>query len=84
MKKTLAVLTLIASLVPAAALAQDDRRSTVDPVTEYTFTDGDRVPGTRQSPWDEIWSSRLRGRRDTLVRPRPHYIPEMLKSVENL
>ena len=36
------------------------------------------------SPDDALIRIRDRRRRDTLVRPRPHYINEMLKSVENI
>lgn len=85
MKKLLVVLTLMAAFVPAAALAQDTpRRDPVDNVTSYEFTDGSDVRGGRYSPDDALIRIRDRRRRDTLVRPRPHYINEMLKSVENI
>lgn len=80
MTRTLLALTLaLASLTPTLAFAQGD-----DTVTEYTFTDADHVEGTLQSPLVDVISSRGRHARHTLIRPRAHYTPEMLRSVENL
>ena len=85
MKKTLTLLVLVASLFPVTALAQDrGRPAEVDPVTSYTFTDGSAVEGGRYNPSEDLVRGQTRRRRDTLVRPRTHYVNEMLKSVENL
>ncbi len=79
MTRTLLALALVLTTVtPALASAQDDSR-----VTEYTFDD-DLVGGSIQSPDMERFVSRIRGRRSTLIQPRTHYIPEMLRSVETL
>ena len=80
MTRTLLALTLaLGTLCPALASAQgDDRR------TDYTFTDADLVTGSIQSPDGADIHVRLRGARHTLITPRPHYIPEMLRSVETL
>lgn len=79
--RTLLVLSLaLSSLSPALASAQGgDPRTTV-----YEFTDGDRVEGTFQRPeGDGVWVQRARAHRSLIV-PRPHYVPEMLRSVETL
>jgi hypothetical protein len=53
------------------------------PSTEYTFTD-DLVEGDLMRPDGDM--ALVRGRRETisLIRIRESFIPEMLKSVENL
>lgn len=64
------------ALVPLAS-AQD-----VEP-TSYDFED-DLVQGDLLRPDGELLNVRRRGRRASLIRVREHFIPEMLKSVENL
>ena len=66
-------LTLV-SVAPAQA--QDE-------TTTYDFED-DLVSGDLVRPDGELLSVRRRGRRASLIRVREHFIPEMLKSVENL
>ena len=51
--------------------------------TTYDFED-DLVSGDLVRPDGEMLSVRRRGRRSSLIRIREHFIPEMLKSVENL
>lgn len=79
--RTLLALSLALSAVsPALASAQDgDSRTTI-----YEFTDGDLVEGTFQRPeGDILWTRTGRAHR-TLIVPRPHYVPELMRSVENL
>lgn len=63
--------------VPAAASAQDDDATT------YDFDD-DLVSGDLVRPDGELLNVRRRGRRASLIRIREHFVPEMLKSVEDL
>ena len=51
--------------------------------TPYDFED-DLVTGALVRPDGEMLQVRRRGRRASLIRVREHFIPEMLKSVENL
>ncbi len=62
--------------MPAAASAQDD-------ATTYDFDD-DLVSGDLVRPDGELLNVRRRGRRASLIRIREHFVPEMLKSVEDL
>lgn len=64
------------AIVPAGASAQDGG-------TTYNFED-DLVQGDLVRPDGELLNVRRRGRRASLIRVREHFIPEMLKSVENL
>jgi hypothetical protein len=50
---------------------------------EYKFTDDDVLAGDRQPLGERIHVLPL-GRRDHLLRPRIHFVPEMLKSVESM
>ncbi|MCS6858183.1 MAG: hypothetical protein N2515_10395 [Deltaproteobacteria bacterium] len=52
-------------------------------ITTYNFED-DLVTGDLVRPDGELLHVRRRGRRNSLIRIREHFIPEMLKSVENL
>jgi hypothetical protein len=51
--------------------------------TEYSFDD-DVVTGDLVRPDGELTVVRKKGRERSLIRVRQHFIPEMLKSVENL
>ncbi len=51
--------------------------------TEYSFDD-DVVTGDLVRPDGEITTVRKRGKERSLIRVRQHFIPEMLKSVEDL
>jgi hypothetical protein len=65
-----------ASIAPVA-MAQEGETTT------YDFED-DLVQGDLVRPDGELLNVRRRGRRASLIRVREHFIPEMLKSVENL
>lgn len=79
MRKVLVTLVVLGGVMGAAgtAVAQDL------PSTEYTFTD-DLVEGDLMRPDGDM--SMVRGQRETisLIRIRDTFVPEMLKSVENL
>jgi hypothetical protein len=51
--------------------------------TEYTFDD-DVVTGDLVRPDGELIVKRKTGKERSLIRVRKHFIPEMLKSVEDL
>ena len=79
MRKVLVTLVVLGGVMGAAgtAAAQDL------PSTEYTFTD-DLVEGDLMRPDGDM--AMVRGHRETisLIRIRDTFVPEMLKSVENL
>ena len=66
-------------LLSAPAVAQDAPPSE----TTYDFED-DLVTGDLVRPDGEQLIVRRRGRRASLIQIREHFIPEMLKSVEDL
>lgn len=80
MKKLMIVVGMASSvfLLGASASAQEAGAETT-----YDFED-DLVTGDLVRPDGEMLSVRRRGRRASLIRVREHFIPEMLKSVENL
>ena len=65
--------------LPSSVEAQDAGGD----ATTYDFED-DLVSGDLVRPDGEMLSVRRRGRRQSLIRIREHFIPEMLKSVEDL
>lgn len=71
--------------VPALASAQDGGGAAGggSNTTTYDFDD-DLVTGDLVRPDGEMLSVRGRGQRTSLIRIREHFVPEMLKSVENL
>lgn len=95
MTKVVAVLGILgAMLVAAPALAQDSGGAAgggggeggqrqYAQTTTYSFED-DLVSGDLVRPDGDLMRVRRRGVRPSLIRIREHFIPEMLKSVENL
>lgn len=100
MKKVVMVLGILGGLfVAAPALAQDEGGGGGAPAaggggegggqrqyaqtTTYSFED-DLVSGDLVRPDGDLMRVRRRGQRSSLIRIREHFIPEMLKSVENL
>jgi hypothetical protein len=78
---TLPALALALALA-APASAQDHARPAA---AETTFTfDDDRVDGEYRRALGEVLHVRTRHGRESLVRPRPHFIPELLVSVERI
>jgi hypothetical protein len=76
------LLALALSSLSVPALAQEPP-SGEPPPTEYNFDD-DLVQGDLVRPDGEMLNVRRRGRRGSLIRIREHFIPEMLKSIEDL
>lgn len=74
-----AALLVGASMMAPYASAQDGP----PPETTYDFED-DLVSGDLVRPDGEQLIVRRRGRRASLIQIREHFIPEMLKSVEDL
>jgi len=80
MRKWIAVGAVLGSmLMGGAAFAQDQQEG----ATTYDFDD-DLVTGDLVRPDGEMLQVRRRGQRTSLIRIREHFVPEMLKSVENL
>ncbi|GAB4208398.1 MAG: hypothetical protein OHK0013_26840 [Sandaracinaceae bacterium] len=76
------ILSSVALLAaPSAAQERDVRTGEVEVMD---FLDGDRVQGDLVGPLGELIGARGRRTRQTLIRPRAHFQPEMLKSVEHL
>ncbi len=82
MRKTLSCLAALTfTLALAGPAAAQDRD--LAPDTEYNFEDHD-VEGGYRSPLGESIIVREGMGRVTLVRPRLHFVPELLKSVETI
>ena len=77
-----AALSLFLSAFALSASAQDNDRTVPD--EQYDFVDGSDVGGSYRSPLGERIASQLRSHNNSLVRPRLHFVPELLKSVERL
>ena len=71
----------LVALFATPVFAQDADNSGAE--TTYDFED-DLVTGDLVRPDGEMLNVRRRGRRSSLIRIREHFVPEMLKSVENL
>ena len=93
MRKWMAFALCVAAIVTAgaassSALAQDEGAAPAAGgkeagATSYDFED-DLVTGDLVRPDGELLSVRRRGNRASLIQVREHFIPEMLKSVEDL
>ena len=81
--RKLMMTVVMGSLLGLAATLGADRRAFAQDATTYDFED-DLVQGDLVRPDGELLNVRRRGRRASLIRVREHFIPEMLKSVENL
>ena len=68
---------------PEGTQTAQDAAAEDDGATTYDFED-DLVTGDLVRPDGELLSVRRRGRRSSLIQIREHFIPEMLKSVEDL
>lgn len=76
-------LALVVSLVAGVAGAQEIQESKTDDGYGYSFDD-DPLNAGGFGPNDATIRVRARAARTTLIRPRTSFVPEMLKSVENL
>jgi hypothetical protein len=91
MKKWMALALFVAALSAlsfGSAQAQDEEKPAgaapaAAGATAYDFDD-DLVTGDLVRPDGELLSVRRRGNRASLIQIREHFIPEMLKSVEDL
>jgi hypothetical protein len=76
-------IALTLSSPSAVALAQD--RPAPSPAPDVTYDFGDHsVDGGRYTPDGELVFGRGGRGHATLVRPRVHFVPELLRSVERL
>jgi len=76
---------VIAALMAATSLWVGVARAQDIPSSETTYDfDDDLVTGDLVRPDGEQLIVRRRGRRASLIQIREHFIPEMLKSVEDL
>jgi hypothetical protein len=83
-KRLAAGLAMAVSLLTAtAASAQDIQEQKTDDGYGYSFDD-DPLNAGGFGPNDATIRVRARAARTTLIRPRTSFVPEMLKSVENL
>lgn len=69
--------------VAPAAFAQKAKESTGEDGYGYEFTD-DPLSAGGFGPNDSTIRVRAKAQRTTLIRPRTSFVPEMLKSVEDL
>jgi hypothetical protein len=80
----LAVGVLVATaLATSVAAAQEIQEQKTDDGYGYSFDD-DPLNAGGFGPNDATIRVRARAARTTLIRPRTSFVPEMLKSVENL
>ena len=79
-----AALSLALSAFAMTASAQDGQGQQSVPDHQYDFEDGSEVGGTLHSPLGDIIQAGRLHRSTSLVRARMHFVPEMVKSVENL
>jgi len=89
MKNALSSFTLqalvITALIATASLSLSVARAQDIPGSETTYDfEDDLVTGDLVRPDGEQLIVRRRGRRASLIQIREHFIPEMLKSVEDL
>ncbi|WP_104977392.1 hypothetical protein [Sorangium cellulosum] len=75
-----ALLVLCVSIPEAAA---QDKTPARQENYSYTFTD-DLLDASNSAASGAVLQVRQLGRRDRLLRPRLHFVPEMLKSVESM
>ena len=78
-KKMIAIIFVFAALFAAVEVSAQEYADS----TEYSFDD-DVVTGDLVRPDGETMVVRKRGKERSLIRVRQHFIPEMLKSVEDL
>lgn len=85
MKLTLAAGLSAASLLVAPALFAQEVTETKEDTGDYGYEfDDDPLNAGGFGPNDATIKVRARAARTTLIRPRTSFVPEMLKSVENI
>ena len=83
MRMLLAGLFFAGTLLMTHAVQAQSNNRDAPSTTTYDFED-DIVTGDLVRPDGELLAVRQRGARASLIRIREHFVPEMLKSVENL
>jgi hypothetical protein len=84
MAKRLLLAFVLSMVVAAPVMAQDaPAPAGGENTTSYDFED-DLVQGDLVRPDGENLMVRRKGARESLIRIREHFVPELLKSVENL
>jgi hypothetical protein len=83
MRALIATLTIFGLFVVALPVYAQAAKGKDDGATVYDFDD-DLVQGDLVRPDGENLVVRKRGARESLIKIREHFIPELLKSVENL
>ena len=79
MKKVIGIVSVAIFILMAGSVSAQQYAEK----TEYSFED-DVVTGDLVRPDGELTVVRKRGKERSLIRVRQHFIPEMLKSVEDL
>ena len=85
--RVFALVFALALLAPLAAFAEGAPRECRDGEQECTvhvFDDADTLTGLIRTPDDVVTADRRPARRPSLIRPRIHFIPELIESAENL
>jgi hypothetical protein len=82
MAKLFGISLILGTLAVAGGVSAQDKAAGGGETT-YDFDD-DLVTGDLVRPDGELLSVRRRGNRASLIQIREHFIPEMLKSVEDL
>ncbi|MFK7985319.1 MAG: hypothetical protein AB8I08_04745 [Sandaracinaceae bacterium] len=84
MNKLIALAALSVSLLPVGlASAQDAHVDVPAPDVNYVFDDHE-LDGTYQRPNGTRIDLRTRGARQSLIRTRAHFVPELTLSIERL
>ena len=78
-----AVALFLVALTAAPAAAEDPSPDARGDTTSYSFED-QHVTGDTVNPNGEVLHVRKRGERESLIRARTHWIPELLKTAEHL
>lgn len=81
--RALSLTALLLLAGASTALAQDSARPRSGEATLYEFED-ELVDGGTYDPMGSMIRGERRRARETLIRARAHFIPEMIKSVERL
>lgn len=83
MRTLVTALPALALALAVAAPVAAQERATLAPDVRYEFHDHD-VGGDRYTPDHADILIRQPGARHSLIRPRVHFVPELMKSVESL
>ena len=82
-----ALVFALSLLAPVAALAEGasgECRDGEQDCTEHVFDDADELTGQLRRPDGSILSARRPVRRPSLIRPRIHFVREIIQTAENL